>query len=136
VSRLAAIVYHASDAALAERLRVHLFGLRTRGRERAMVQIGDPLMGDVLGRADVILLCLSPSMLDSSFLASRMWRSAKEQARRVIPVRARLCDTSGHEIHALQAVPHDPRSALNVGNEDEVGTGIARDVLRAIDALA
>lgn len=89
------VQYDDKDEAAAEQMRVHLHSLR---RNRQWVEVAAK-------EADVILLLLSPDLLENRRKLSFIEKKLDEGAR-IIPIRWKKCRLTG-PLSALAQTPHD-----------------------------
>jgi len=99
----------------------------------------DEQINDHLNHAQVILLLISASFLNSTYCYSKEMMRALErhEARdaRVIPIIVRPCDWAGAPFSKLQAVPTDARAVTSWTNQDEAWTNVAQGIRRAVEDI-
>lgn len=137
------ICYAHEDEALLKELETHLAGLRREGLIEAwhdrMIPPGGvrrEAIDTALGRADVVLLLVSPDFLASDYcyeveLAEALRRQAAGTAW-VIPIVARPVDWQGLPLAELQALPRDGRPVTSYPSRDEGWNAVVRGVRQAL----
>jgi len=94
-------------------------------------------INDHLNHAQVILLLISSSFLNSTYCYSKEMMRALErhEAReaRVIPIIIRPCDWVGAPFSKLQAIPKDAKAVTSWTNQDEAWTNVAQGIRRAVE---
>ena len=92
-----------------------------------------------LGRADVILLLVSPDFLASDFifdeeLATALKRHERGSAR-VVPIILRPCAWQRSPIGQLQALPKDAKPITTWSNRDSAWTNVGDGLHRLLEDL-
>jgi methylase of polypeptide subunit release factors len=136
--------YAHADEELRDKLDSHLAALKHEGRvevwhDRRISPGYDWRLeiGRELETADIILLLVSASFLDSDFCQSVELRTAVERhqkgAARVIPILLRPCDVKGTPIEALQQLPRDARPITKWRNRDEACQHVAESLRTVVE---
>lgn len=137
------ISYAHEDEALLKELEAHLAGLRREGLIEAWHDRRIPPGGvrreaidAELGRADVVLLLVSPEFLASDYcyeveLAEALRRQAEGMAW-VIPLVVRPVDWESLPLAGLQALPRDARPVTSYPSRDEGWVAVVKGLRQAL----
>jgi tetratricopeptide (TPR) repeat protein len=141
------ISYALQDDKLREQLEEHLALLKRQALietwHRRKIPAGaeqQDVIDAELEAADLILLLVSPSFIDSDYLyGSEMMRALKRhEARqaRVIPVIVRPCDWTNAPFSLLRALPADGRAVTIWPNHDEAWVDVTTAIRAVLDTPA
>ena len=137
--------YSHKDEALRDELEIHLAPLKRQGVIEAWhdrrIDAGEDFHGAIsqhLERADVILLLVSPYLLDSDYcydveMARAMQRHEAGEAR-VIPVILDPCDWHSAPFGKLLAVPTDGKPVSKFPNRHDALLEVAKAVRKAVES--
>lgn len=140
------ISYSHKDAAVLERLHVHLAGMR---RERLIsewydreILAGDDIdnqISEQLESADIFLLLVSPDFIASDYCVERELARALERHdqgnARVIPIIVEPCDwASMDRLRRLKALPRDGAPISEFANENTAFVDITQELRRILDS--
>lgn len=135
--------YSHADEALRDRMEVGLAPLKREGaisilhdRQLPSGDERDRGISGYLGKADIILLLVSPDFLASQYCAEvevpQAMKRHESGAARVIPIILRPCDWKHAPFEKLLVLPKDGKPVTAFANEDdaflEIGSGIRRIV--------
>jgi len=135
------------DEALRDRLEVHLSLMKNQGLIETWHDRGitagsnlNAAIDENLENADVILLLVSADFLASWYCYSKEMKRALERheagTARVIPVILEPCDWHTAPFGKLLAVPKDGKAVTTWANQAEAWTDAARQIRKAVEALA
>ncbi len=134
------------DEPLRAQLDKHLALLKRRGEIRVWhyreIAAGEDWRGQVddrLDAADLILLLVSPSFLDSDYCfdveTTRAVERHSQKAALVIPVIVRPCDWGSAPFAKLQTLPKDGKPVTMWRNSDEAWLNVTRGLKEVITSL-
>jgi hypothetical protein len=140
------VSYAHADQALKDELLKHLSPLKRRGLIKHWhdreIDAGSEWAAEIetnLGKADIILLLISPDFLHSEFCYEKELAQALERHRsgtcRVIPVFLRACDWKGLPFGRLQGVPDDaiPVVSSQWPSQDDAFMRVAQGIRRVAE---
>lgn len=137
------VSYSHDDDAMRRELMKHLAALKRDKRIESWydreVLPGAPLDNAIiyeLNRADIILLLVSASFIDSDYcysteLARAVERSEQGEAR-AVPVILRNCLWKQTVLGRLKAIPRDGRAIASWPNQDDAYTDVAEEISRLV----
>ena len=140
------ISYAHEDRALLDKLTAHLSNLRRQGIINpwfdADISAGTEWNTDLnehLEKAQVILLLISSSFMNSDFSYSKEMLRAMERHRaneaRVIPIILRKVDWTDAPFSVLQALPPEAKPVTKWSDTDEAFHEVAKGMRRAIQDM-
>ena len=131
-----AIIYHPSDAEVAETCRVHLAPLGFSRRHRILACSSEAAAPTLEARVVVILLSARLSLWWSeSPIAVALEARHDAKLAKLIPVRLRSCEIGGR-LASLQALPRvGAPPILESRFLDEAWTNLAKEVGRVVEAF-
>jgi hypothetical protein len=138
--------YSHDDETYRDQLEKHLALLKHQGlieswhdRRIGAGMVLDDVIDEKLELADIILLLISSSFMDSDYCYSREMQRAMvrhaEGSARVIPVIVRLCDWHSAAFGKLMAAPKDGKAITTWPNLDEAYTDVAQQIRKVVEAL-
>ena len=138
--------YSHKDEPLRDELDTHLALLRRRGvlqtwhdRQIAAGNEWRTAIDKHLGRADIVLLLVSPDFIASDYCygieMTRAIERHKAGLARVVPVIARSVDLEGAPFAEMQALPKDAKPVTSWPNRDEAWTDVAKGIRKVAEAL-
>lgn len=136
--------YSHDDEQYRDQLEKHLAALKHQGlleswHDRRILagSMFDKEIDDQIERADVVLLLVSASFLDSRYCYGIEMRRALERhsqgLAQVIPVIVRPCDWQSTPLGGLLAVPRDGKAITTWANFDEAYADVARQVRAVVE---
>lgn len=131
--------YSADDEAYRRAFDTALAGLRRAGlvetwsfRSILPGEVVDSRVAQALDEADIVVLLVSSSFLDSDYCWDVEMRRAVERhdrgEARLVPVIVRSCEWSDAPFAGLSALPQDARPVASWSHPDEAWTSVARGV--------
>jgi len=138
--------YSHKDEQLRDELDEHLALLKRRGVLRTWhdrkIEAGQDWAAGIdanLEAADIILLLISPSFLNSNYCYDIEMKRGMERHEaglaRLIPVIIRSVDLEGAPFASMQALPKDAKPVTSWTNRDEAWTDVAKGIRKVADEL-
>lgn len=138
--------YAHEDEKMRDKMEKHLSLLRREGLikewhdKKIMPGVSfDDQIDENLKKADVILLMVSQSFMDSDYCFSIEMNFALEQekkkAARVVPIILRTCDWESAPFAKLKALPKDGKAITKWRSQDDGYTNVAKELRLLIESL-
>jgi len=138
--------YCHEDERLRKRLDGHLAALKRSGKVEVWldrkITAGKDLDAEIdahLSEADLVLLCISDSFVNSNYCYKIEMTGALERDKaglcRVIPIMLRPCDLKGTPLDNLKTLPEDRKPITKWGNRDEACLDVVNGIRAVIDEL-
>lgn len=136
--------YSHKDEGLLDELKTHLSIMKRQGLLSTWhdrdIDAGQEWKSEIdaqLESADVILLLISPDLLNSDYCWNLEMMRAIERhdagEARVVPIFLRHCDWHGAPFAKLQGLPADAKPIMGFGNRDEAFTLVAKGLRTLIE---